>query len=402
MRYTKLVISSVLVLCTFTTMAGDLLAGKTLSHKLDHGNEVLLVRAMQSISKGDTQGALPLLEELVDKYPRFKLAQLMYADLLLAQSRPIRDFGSHPSAPYNQIVALRDEARARWQHYSSPPAIQKLPGSLVQLSTRQEHVIVVDMSASRLYLFENRDGVPRLLKDFYTTIGKKGVGKYEEGDQKTPVGVYFVTGFIEPEELPDLYGDGAFPIDYPNAWDRRNGRTGYGIWLHGTPSATFARPPRDSNGCVIVSNKDLNTLFPYIDTGETPVILAESINWISVDEWKKRQSTFEKNIEKWRVDWESRDADRYLSHYSLNYSGLGKDYKSWVAYKRRVNPSKKFIKVQLSEKSMFLYPGEQALLVVTFRQDYTSDSTRRRFVKRQYWQQENDGKWRIIYEGSAT
>ena len=114
------------------------------------------------------------------------------------------------------------------------------------------------------FLFKNQKGVPTLIKDFYVTIGKNGAGKYVEGDQKTPVGVYFVTDFISPEELPDLYGDGAFPIDYPNVWDQRHGRTGYGIWLHGTPSKIYSRPPEDSNGCVIVSNQDLNALLPYV------------------------------------------------------------------------------------------------------------------------------------------
>ncbi len=306
------------------------------------------------------------------------------------------------SAPYQQIVALREEAQARWRHYLSPSAQNKLPSSLVKLSAEQLYAIVVDMKTSRLYLYKNHKGEPRLLEDFYVTIGKNGGGKYIEGDQKTPVGVYFITGFIKPEELPDLYGDGAFPIDYPNAWDQRQGRTGYGIWLHGTPSTTFSRPPRDSNGCVIVSNRDLNTIAPYMQTSKTPVILADSINWISIDEWKTRQSQFDSYVEQWRRDWESRDADLYLSHYSRQYSGLGKDYESWAAYKRRVNPAKRFIKVDISEQSMFLYPGEEALLVVTFAQDYVSDNIKRRFIKRQYWQKDKDGQWRIVYEGSVS
>ena len=89
MLHSKLITSSLLTLLAFSVSAGDLLATKALSHKLDHGNEALLVRAMQSVSEGDTQSALPILEELVSAYPKFKLAQLIYADLLLAQSRPI-------------------------------------------------------------------------------------------------------------------------------------------------------------------------------------------------------------------------------------------------------------------------------------------------------------------------
>jgi len=258
------------------------------------------------------------------------------------------------------------------------------------------------LTTPRLYLFENRNGIPKLLTDFYVTIGKNGIGKFEEGDQKTPIGVYFVTSFIEPRELPDLYGDGAFPINYPNAWDRRNGHTGYGIWFHGTPSNTYSRPPRDSNGCIIVSNQDFMTVAPFMETGRTPVILAEKIDWIPQTDWVKQKKKFKQFIEQWRLDWESRDTNLYLSHYSKEYSGLGKDYGSWVDFKRRVNNSKKFIKVDISETSIFLYPDGANIIVVTFEQDYVSDTFKRRYRKRQYWRMEKDGEWRIFFEGSVA
>ena len=92
----------------------------------------------------------------------------------------------------------------------------------------------------------------------------------------------------------------------------------------------------------------------------------------------------------------------YLQHYSKEYTGLGKDYNSWVEYKNRVIPMKEFIKVNLFDKSVFLYPGNPNLMVVTFLQDYVSDTFNRKFIKRQYWRMENDGKWRIIYEGAAS
>ena len=107
-------------------------------------------------------------------------------------------------------------------------------------------------------------------------------------------------------------------------------------------------------------------------------------------------------IEKWRQDWESLDVNLYLRHYSKEYIGLGKDYNSWVEYKRRVIPMKKYIKVNLTNKSVFLYPDNPDLMVVTFLQDYASDTFRRKFTKRQYWRMEDDGKWRIIYEGAAS
>src|SRR5690606_21543483 len=191
--------------------------------------------------------AIADLEQVVRLNPTFRLAQLVYADLLLAKARPITDFGSMPSAPLQQIMALREEAKARLRHYREPLPPDRIPAALVKLGASQRHAIVVNLGTSRLYLLENRDGVPRLVGDFYATIGKNGTRKDVEGDQKTPVGVYFITGFIEPDKLPDLYGAGAFPINYPNVWDQRHGRTGFGIWLHGTPSSTYSRPPRDSD-----------------------------------------------------------------------------------------------------------------------------------------------------------
>ncbi len=383
--------------------AGDLLSKATSDQGLSNYSESLLIEALEHISSTDTETALKELRQLIKVNPDFKVAQLMYADLMLAKSQKITDFGNIPNASFERINALREELQARWRYRQSPVDRDKIPASLIQLASKQDHVIVVDSSRSRLFLFKNQGGVPLLIKDFYVTIGKNGTGKFVEGDQKTPVGVYFVTGFIKPEELPDLYGDGAFPIDYPNAWDQRHGRTGYGIWLHGTPSSTYSRPPRDSNGCVIVSNNDLNTLAPFIHKGQTPVIISDKIDWIGKQEWKERQTSYELFVEQWRKDWESKDVALYLRHYSKDYSGLGKDYNSWVEYKRRVNPSKKFIKVNISNTSMFLYPGEQQqLMVVTFIQDYRSDNFKRKFTKRQYWRMEDDGQWRIVYEGAAS
>lgn len=402
MRTGRYILSSTCLLFAVAANAGDLLSKATSDDGLSVYSESLLLNAVDNISNNDIDAAISDLRQLTRINPDFKAAQMMYADMLMARTQPLTDFGNVPNASFEKITALREEVRARWQYHQEPIDKSRIPASLIELDNKQDHAIVVDSSRSRLYLFKNQNGVPRLMRDFYVTIGKNGTGKYVEGDQKTPVGVYFVTGFINPEELPDLYGDGAFPIDYPNVWDRRHGRTGYGIWLHGVPSNTYSRPPRDSNGCVIVSNNDLNTLAPYIHEGETPVIIADNIDWITRQDWQQRQSNFENFVEQWRKDWESKDTKRYISHYSREYSGLGKDYESWVEYKKRVNSSKKFIKVDISDKSIFMYPGEKKLMVVTFVQDYKSDNFKRRFTKRQYWRKEDDGKWRIIYEGAAS
>ena len=365
-------------------------------------SEKALIQAVEYVRNNEINKAIEELNQLLKTNPSFNAAQLMYADLMLSRSKAITDFGNITNAPFNHIDSLLTEVKARWNFHKNSVDKNKIPSSLIKLANTQSHVIVVDSQSSRLFLFENDNGVPKLKSDFYVTIGKNGTGKYTEGDQKTPIGVYFVTGFIPSEDLPDLYGDGAFPINYPNAWDQRHNRTGYGIWLHGTPSKVYSRAPKDSNGCVIVSNNDLNTLADFIDEEKTPVIIANSINWINKKEWKIRNDNYNLFVEQWRRDWETRNVKLYLRHYSKEYTGLGKNYDSWVQYKSRVIPTKKFIKVDLSNKSVFLYPDIPDLMVVTFLQDYSSDTFRRKFVKRQYWRMEEDGKWRIIYEGTAS
>ena len=383
--------------------AGDLIARNTAAaNSLEAKTETVLIKAISEIRANQIDAAIKDLEYLTKLHPDFKLAQLMYGDLLLARTRPITDFGQPGFLAGDRLEALREEAQARWQHFTLPPVHDKLPASLVKMSSQQRYVLVVDLKASRLYVYENIDKQPRLVDNFYVTIGKQGYGKREEGDQKTPIGVYFVTGHIAPDELPDLYGAGAFPIDYPNPWDQRQGHTGYGIWLHGTPSDTYSRPPRDSDGCVILSNQDFKGLEPYLDIGTTPVVLADGIEWIKPAKLKQRRQRFNAMLQQWRKDWESRNANAYLQHYSRDYRGLGMDYSQWVSHKRRVNPSKRYIDVGLSDTSMYLYPGQQDLLVVTFTQDYASDNFQRTFRKRQYWRKEDNGRWRIIYEGNVS
>lgn len=374
-----------------------------INENLSTRSENLLMSALDNISQSRIDEALIELEILKSINPKFGLAQLVYADLMMAKNQRITEFGNSHKKDNEKIKALRDEILARWNYYKSPIDKTLIPSSLIQLSDKQDYVLVVDQSRHRMFLYKNQDGIPVYVDDFYVTIGKKGTGKIIEGDQKTPLGVYFVTRFIESDVLPDLYGDGAFPINYPNIWDRRNGRTGTGIWLHGTPSAIFSRPPEDSDGCVIISNDDLKSLAPYVDVGQTtPVILAKEIKWETEAEWKKRQKNFYGYLEQWRKDWESRDVDLYLSHYSKDYEGLGKNYESWAKHKRRVNPSKRFIKVNLDNTSIFIYPnGTAPIMVVTFIQNYSSDSFKRAYRKRQYWKMEEDGNWRIIFEGSV-
>jgi murein L,D-transpeptidase YafK len=362
--------------------------------------EQLLNQAIQEIGNDRLDAALATVNRLLELKPQFRLANLIKGDLLLARSRELRTVGDAANAPRDRLDDLREEAVARLNAYRERPQANGVPRYLLQLNSDQKHAIVVDTRKSRLYLYENNNGAPRFVADYYISIGKMGADKTREGDQRTPVGVYHVTSSLPRNKLSDFYGHGAFPLDYPNEWDRLHGRNGHGIWLHGTPSDTYSRPPRASDGCVVLANADLDALEKNLQIGLTPVIISDNIEWLSQDDWTEERKSLNDEIEHWRNDWESLDTESYLKHYSRDFSSSGADLDKWSAQKRHVNAQKEWIKLRISNVSMFRNPGKDDMVVVTFDQDYRSSNLSNTMRKSQYWIKE-DRKWRIFYEGAA-
>jgi murein L,D-transpeptidase YafK len=367
----------------------------------DSGPEPLLAKVFDAIEGNRLELAMQQTELLIKAYPNFRLAHLVKGDLLLARSRPLMAFGEGGGpAAGEKIADLRDEAIVRLKGYRTKPPADYVPRYLLQMHPEQKHAVVVDTQKSRLYLYQNDNGTPRFIADYYITQGKLGADKAREGDKRTPIGVYHVTSSLPRQKLTDFYGSGAFPINYPNDWDKRQGRNGHGIWLHGTPSDTFSRPPRASDGCVVLANQDLDSLSKSLQIGLTPVIISNSIEWLSLDDWQNERASLLKMIEGWRQDWESRNPDHYAQHYSHKFNADGHGYQSWTEQKRKVNAAKNWIKVGTSNISMFRNPGKEEYVVVTFEQDYRSSNLSNQMKKRQYWIKES-GRWKIVFEGAA-
>ena len=368
--------------------------------RADQSADALLGKAFEEIENNRLDLALDHIEALLRAKPNFRLAYLIKGDLLLARGRALKTFGNAPQGPSERLDDLRAEALARLHAYRDRPSQNQVPRYLMQMREDQRYAIVVDNKRARLYLYQNENGRPRFVADYYISTGKRSGEKTREGDEKTPVGVYHVTASLPKNKLSDFYGSGAFPISYPNEWDKRHGRNGHGIWLHGTPSDTYSRAPRASNGCVVLANADLDALSKKLQIGLTPVIISEQVEWLSLDDWNAERNALNAEIERWRSDWESLDTERYLTHYSKNFSADRENFADWGRHKRQVNSGKSWIKLNLSNFSVFRDPGKDELVVVTFDQDYRSSNLSNSMKKRQYWIKEG-GKWRIIYEGAA-
>ncbi len=355
--------------------------------------EALIAKTLEDIRANRLDTALREVDKAIAIRPDFKLAHLIKGDLLMARAKPLATLGAAPAAPAQSLSDLRDEARLRLLRYLDQPSPELLPKNLLQMSADQKYALLADAERARLYVFENVEGEPRLLRDYYMTIGRNGVDKRVEGDKRTPLGVYFVTGSLPRSQLTDFYGAGAFPINYPNEWDRLHGRSGHGIWLHGTPSNTYSRPPRASDGCLVVPNPDLAEIGQWLRLG-TPIVIADRIEWLDRSSWNQLRQDILGKLEGWKHDWESRDAARFLAHYSADF--LKNEAPGWADAKRRNIDNKDWIRLGLSEASLYFYPGGD-LVVATFRQDYSSDKFNSAGRKRLYLRLE-EGRWRIVLE----
>lgn len=363
--------------------------------------EKLLVKSLLEITQGKNQQALSTIDQLISSTPNFKLAHLVRGDLLMAQGKYLQTFGSADGNPSPAVIDLQDEARMRIERYLSNQNLDKRPNLLLAPNDQQSHIIVIDTDKSRLYLYKNENNHLSYVADYYITVGKNGLDKQSEGDKRTPIGVYFA-GAKLTQKLPDFYGDAAYPLNYPNEWDTQHNRKGSGIWLHGTPSNTYSRPPRASDGCVVLSNPDLQALSPILQKGNTPVIIASNLQWLDTDsDASTEKQALKDAMDNWLSDWRSQDTPKYLAHYSRDFFSDGINYQQWSEHKQRVQANKPEIDIELSNVSMFAYPdAEKKLVVVNFVQDFKSSHLKNKMQKRQYWIQENN-TWKIIYEGAA-
>jgi murein L,D-transpeptidase YafK len=306
-----------------------------------------------------------------------------------AQDQPPSQL-ENPPAISGQQLAMLEKPRS---------VVDLQPASIWDLPVSDKYVLVAELETGILRVFEKSAGTRlQQITQYPITIGKQGFGKTVEGDERTPIGVYRITSQLTKKQLDDFYGDMAYPLNYPNVWDRLNQFTGSGIWLHGVENDAVKRPLRDSDGCIVLSNTDLQDLGQYLNVGYTKVLGIPRIDWVPNETISDARKQLSLRMQEWIKAWESRDPDAYLAFYSKDFSDTEKDYQQWASYKRRVNGNKRFIDVSMSDLGIYAYPGQANVAMAEFYQDYSSNRFKSKGWKRQLWRQEADGKWRIIYE----
>lgn len=384
-----------------TTSAGTAASGPNLLTAPVDGRtpEGQLILSYQLLARGEESQALATLEQLVTEWPEFALAQLVYGDMLLARSgreSPL-SVGSKAAlgAKTERIANLRQESVLRLSALMERPPRDAIPKDLLYLSAAVRHAIVVDASRARLYLFENSPQGLQLVRDSYVSLGKLGIGKLVEGDQRTPLGSYHVG--LRRDEAAERYGAAALPLNYPNEYDRAVGRGGSSIWLHGERIGSYARGPQSTDGCIVLSNDEMAFLADTVAPFETPVVVVEKVEWVQRDSAPSPlRPAFKQAYQQWQ---EARLQQNPLALRALYEPGLqrGTDSQAEILERNLARMAKKEMPLNSIEQvSVLPWKDEQEVVIVNYREIGPSGSKPR--LKRQYWRA-HEGQWRIFFDG---
>ena len=270
-------------------------------------------------------------------------------------------------------------------------AVKLIPVHLLKWHGKgNDYAILVDKSAQKIFVY-HKDNRFKPVKTFRCSTGENNGPKSKKNDKKTPEGIYFCTKSYVKKELSSTYGIKAFPIDYPNQLDKKQGKSGYGIWFHGTNETL---KPRDTNGCIVLENNSIKDLSRYIRLHETPVIITPKIDMIPDKNLKKESIRLEKLIKKWSRTWQNKEMGQYMDLYSQRFSSRGMDWKRWKEHKVRL--ANKYKKIHVSIDNLQLYEANDVVLA-RFDQTYSTELFESRGEKRLYFGK-NSNEWRIIGE----
>jgi len=115
----------------------------------------------------------------------------------------------------------------------------QMTGKISEPCEGQKDSVVVDTSSHMLWICRDN----KKIRDFGVSLGRGGTCKKTQGDNKTPLGEYFL-GMPHPSKRFGIF----IPIGYPTEEQKSKGFSGGDVGLHG-PSRPFKRLCRLDTTC---------------------------------------------------------------------------------------------------------------------------------------------------------
>ena len=260
-------------------------------------------------------------------------------------------------------------------------------------SRAPEHLFVVDKKNQAFFVFSNKSPL-RKEYQWQVTTGEALGDKEVEGDLKTPEGIYFIERQIDTRYLDrDLYGEMGLTLNYPNPVDRAEGKTGFGIWLHGRGKEVV---PFDTEGCVAMDMKYMFKLKDMIELQNTPVVITSTMSWEEGEvELEKSRKIAELSMQ-WAEAWGDGAGEYFDFYFPDRFArSSGKSFSSFKKYKQGLFNTYDWMDVYIEQPRVLAGPD---YWVSYFGQVFNSPGFFSRGVKRLYWQKDEAGDFKVVGE----
>ena len=291
----------------------------------------------------------------------------------------------------------------------SLPSAQKLtsaeyePEVIVEFNSDSPYILLVEKSVNKIYLLKYENERKTLVNVFDCKTGKNRGDKKEEGDHKTPEGIFFLVTKYSRKNIRSMvgkdnayqYGEMAFAINFPNHIDQSNGKNGSGIWLHGTDEMFSETSSYDTRGCVVTTNETIKTISKYIELQKTPLIIVETLKFNKNKDYIAQKQEFLAILEGWKNAWEEERIEEYINYYSPTFERDGRNRSQYKSYK--ANEIFKNVKINHIKLDNIMLLKYNDGMIARFFQDYSASNLSVKNVKTLYFVKSNNS-WKIIAE----
>lgn len=230
-------------------------------------------------------------------------------------------------------------------------------------------VLTCNKEQSTLSVYKKDEKRYKLEKQYDAYTGKNRGNKVQEGDLRTPIGIYDITQKLS--NVDAFYGPLALVTSYPNEYDKYNGKTGHGIWIHGLP--IDQKRDEYTQGCIAIQNDSIECLDKNLDITKTILIITPQEVQKNIS--KNKLATILAQLYAWRYAWLYNDLSTYLNFYSKKFRRFdGMNYNTFVTYKTRIFKKNEKKKIIFTKLNVIPYPDNTNLYKITFEELYKSSS----------------------------
>lgn len=259
-----------------------------------------------------------------------------------------------------------------------------------------EYTLVSKQDMKKIEIFKNSKKQKVKIFNSHIMTGKNNGPKENKGDLKTPIGVYELVDKLT--SLDQFYGPLALVTSYPNNFDKINGRTGNGIWIHGVPLAGERDPY--TKGCIALENENLLLLDKNIDFKNSILIIENNNTELNTSN-KNDIINILSSFYSWKNAWKEGDFENYISFYSQKFKKTdGSDIKQFSSYKKSIFDKKEEKQIIFKDVNVIPYPNEENknMYKIKYYQIYSTKNHNFSGFKELYIELLKD-KISILYEG---